>query len=131
MDVDPIKMEDQRKVDLSHGAGGKKMDELITFLSSFLELKRPFSGGIGLEKLDDGGAIFLDEQADIVVSTDAHTIQPIFFPGGDIGKLAMTGTINDVAVMGARPIAIAIAMVIEEGFPFHSLQQIMHSINIV
>ncbi len=120
-----------QKVELAHGAGGKKMDELIHFLTSFLELKSPAMGGIGLEKFDDGGAIFLDEKVDIVVSTDAHTIQPIFFPGGDIGKLAMTGTINDVAVMGAKPVAISLAMVIEEGFPFNLLEKIMNSINTV
>ena len=120
---------DKEKVEISHGAGGKKMDELIAMMASFLDLKSPMMGGIGLEKLDDGGAIFLNEVADVVVSTDAHTIQPIFFPGGDIGKLAMTGTINDVAVMGAKPVAIAIAMVIEEGFPFTSLKRIMTSIN--
>ncbi len=119
------------KVQLAHGAGGRKMDELIHFITQRIDLKTPKNGGYGLETLDDGAVVSLSTPYEVIISTDAHTIQPIFFPGGDIGRLAMTGTINDVAVMGAKPVAIALSMVIEEGFTFEKLDKILQSINAV
>ena len=66
---------------------------------------------------------------EVVVSTDSYTVKPIFFPGGDIGKLAMCGTINDVSVMGAKPLAVASALVIEEGFLTEELERITRSMD--
>lgn len=63
----------------------------------------------------------------IVFSTDSHTVKPIFFPGGDIGMLAVAGTINDVAVMGAKPIALSAGFIIEEGFEIDNLEKIIKS----
>jgi hydrogenase expression/formation protein HypE len=86
------------------------------------------NGGVGLEDLDDGATIPLGEY-EIVISTDSHTVDPIFFPGGDIGRISMAGTINDVSVMGARPLAIASAMVISEGFTSEELEIIIQSMD--
>lgn len=86
------------------------------------------NGGVGLEDLDDGATIPLGEN-EIVISTDSHTIDPLFFPGGDIGRISMAGTVNDVSVMGARPLAIANAMVISEGFSGEELERIIQSMD--
>ena len=86
------------------------------------------NGGVGLEDLDDGASIPLGEY-EIVISTDSHTVDPLFFPGGDIGRISMAGTINDVSVMGARPLAMASAMVISEGFNSEELELIIQSMD--
>lgn len=84
--------------------------------------------GVGLDEMDDGATVPLDG-LELVMTIDSHTVDPIFFPGGDIGKLAMAGTVNDLAVMGARPIAVMDAIVVEEGFPIRDLEQIVKSMN--
>jgi hydrogenase expression/formation protein HypE len=89
---------------------------------------RKVGRGIGLDELDDGATIPINSE-EIVVTGDAYTITPIFFPGGDIGKLAICGTINDLAVMGARPIAIIDTVVVEEGFEIENLNKIFISMN--
>jgi hydrogenase expression/formation protein HypE len=66
----------------------------------------------------------------LVLTTDAHTVKPLFFPGGDIGRLAISGTVNDLAVMGARPLAMACAVVLAEGFPIDDLRKICRSIDL-
>jgi len=86
------------------------------------------NGGVGLENLDDGATIPLGEH-EIVISTDSHTIDPLFFPGGDIGRISIAGTVNDVSVMGARPLAIANAMIISEGFSGDELERIIKSMD--
>lgn len=113
------------EITMAHGAGGKVMGQLIseTILSS---LKNKSVGEVGLEQLDDGGSISMGEY-EVVISTDSYTVKPIFFPGGDIGKLAVCGTINDVSVMGAKPLAIASAIVLREGFLTEDLERIMRS----
>lgn len=116
------------RIDLAMGAGGTAMNRLIkeTILSS---LKRHnVLDGVGLDELDDGASIPLGD-TDIVISTDGHTVDPIFFPGGDLGRLAISGTVNDIAVMGARPLAIACALIIEEGFLIDDLNRILKSMN--
>ena len=82
--------------------------------------------GIGVFELDDGSTIPMGEMH-VVISTDSYTVHPLFFPGGDIGKLAAVGSINDVVVMGAKPVAMLDAIVVEEGFPMKSLETIMNS----
>jgi len=86
-----------------------------------------FEGGVGLPAADDGGSIPLGEQ-EIVISTDSHTVSPLFFAGGDIGRLAAAGTINDVAMMGAKPLVMTCALLIEEGFPTADLNRILESL---
>jgi len=90
------------------------------------KFKKRTVGGLGLDDLDDGATIPLDNY-EIVVTADGHTVDPLFFPGGDIGTLAVSGTINDLAVMGAKPIAITTALIIEEGFPISDLEKILDS----
>jgi hydrogenase expression/formation protein HypE len=85
-------------------------------------------GKVGLSDLDDGASISFGGK-EIVVSTDSYVVSPIFFPGGDIGKLAACGTINDISMMGAKPVALSLAIIIEEGFETSELERIIRSID--
>lgn len=113
------------KVTLMHGAGGEVMGELLTVLTRFSNNN---AGGIGLESLDDGAVIPI-EGKNIVFTTDSHVVRPIFFPGGDIGRISVCGTVNDLAMMGGRPIALSCGMIIEEGFLVESLERIVCSMD--
>lgn len=108
------------KVELRHGAGGGAMDELIR--KSILANISPTDAEVPLSALDDAAVI-----DGIAFSTDSYTVRPIFFPGGDIGKLAAAGTINDVSMMGARPVALSSGVVLEEGFEIGELERIVAS----
>jgi hydrogenase expression/formation protein HypE len=114
------------KVNLMHGAGGEVMGELLTVLTRFSNKN---AGGIGLESLDDGAVIPIDGK-NIVFTTDSHVVRPIFFPGGDIGRISVCGTINDLAMMGGRPIALSCGMIIEEGFLVEDLERIVGSMDL-
>ena len=83
--------------------------------------------GIGVDELDDGATIPLSGDTTLIVSSDSHTVDPIFFPGGDLGLLAATGTINDVTMMGGKTIAITCALLIEEGTVYSDVQKILTS----
>lgn len=113
------------KVTLMHGAGGEVMGELLEILT---RMEHRNAGGIGLESLDDGAVIPLGGQ-NIVFTTDSHVVRPVFFPGGDIGRLAVCGTVNDLAMMGGRPVALSCSMVIEEGFDSKDLERIVSSMD--
>jgi hydrogenase expression/formation protein HypE len=107
-------------IEMHHGSGGKAMAQLIE------ELFFPaFSNAMLLERNDQ--AIFPTATGRMVVSTDAHVISPIFFPGGNIGSLAVHGTVNDVAMSGATPLYLSVAMILEEGLPLKQLQTIVTS----
>ncbi len=111
------------RIDLSHGAGGRAGAQLVE------ELFARHLDNECLRQGDDGAV--LPEQSfvgRIVVSTDCHVVSPLFFPGGDIGCLAVHGTLNDVAMMGARPLALTAGFIIEEGFPLADLDRIVVSI---
>lgn len=108
-----------------HGAGGEVMGELLRTLTAFSHNN---AGGVGLESLDDGAIIPING-SNIVLTTDSHVVRPLFFPGGDIGRLSVCGTVNDLAVMGARPIALTSAMIIEEGFSVDDLARIVASMD--
>ncbi len=105
---------------MSHGAGGTIMQGLIR------EIIVKNLGGSGaevpLEALDDSAII-----EDIVLKSDSHTVKPLFFPGGDIGRLAISGTVNDIAVMGAEPLALSSGFIIEEGFLMRDFERIVKS----
>ncbi len=116
----------QEFIDLAHGAGGTKMDELLELIMKNIKYRK-VGEGIGLDEKDDGATIQIGNKR-IVTSIDGHTVHPIFFPGGDLGKLAITGTINDICVMGAKPLAILSSIIIEEGFPVKKLQKIIDSL---
>ncbi|HJJ45464.1 MAG TPA: hydrogenase expression/formation protein HypE, partial [Methanocorpusculum sp.] len=113
------------EVNMMHGAGGEVMGELLQTLTAF---RNNNAGGIGLESLDDGSTFEIGGKT-VVLTTDGHVVKPLFFPGGDIGRIAVSGTINDLSVMGARPIALTCGMVIEEGFPIENLRKIVASMD--
>ncbi len=119
----------EEKITALHGAGGLVMEKLL--LEHILpKFKLRAAGPIGLDQLDDGAVLDLPP-GKIVFTTDSHVVKPLFFPGGDIGKLAVTGTVNDLVVMGARPVALSLALVIEEGFSFADLERILESAALV
>ena len=113
------------KVTMMHGAGGEVMGELLQTLTKFTHNN---AGGIGLEALDDGAVIPLNG-LNLVFTTDSHIVRPIFFPGGDIGRISVCGTVNDLAMMGGRPIALSCGMIIEEGFDIDDLAKIVASMD--
>jgi len=105
---------------LAHGSGGKLSHELVE--KKFL----PFLANPALNKLDDS-AIF-EASGRLAFTTDGYVVNPIFFPGGDIGKLAVCGTVNDLAMNGAKPLYLSLSAIIEEGFLLSELEQIVQSI---
>lgn len=108
------------KITMAHGAGGNASKELISKV-----FKKHFSNKI-LNSLNDA-AVFNIQNTKIAFSTDSFVINPVFFNGGDIGKLAVFGTVNDISVMGAKPVAMSAAAIIEEGFPLKDLEKIAKS----
>jgi len=119
-------------ISLDIGAGGAASWEFFKDLRKILNFTGQWTN------TGDDGAVFdlsnLSENGSrkkLVMTTDAFIIDPIFFPGGDIGKIAMCGAINDLSVMGATPLGIALSFIIEEGFPASDLEKIIRSINII
>src|SRR5512137_1986368 len=115
-------------IQLSHGAGGTVMNDLIRSVIIANIDRRRAGSGAGLDEFDDGATLPLD-LGELVVSSDAHTVDPLFFPGGDIGKLSVCGAVNDLAMMGAEPIALTDTIVVEEGFPIDDLRRVIRSMN--
>lgn len=109
------------KITLAHGSGGKASHNLVKelFIDCF--------GGAALTPMEDCAVVAI-AAGRIAMSTDSFVVDPIFFPGGDIGSLAVHGTVNDVAMRGARPRFISVAMILEEGFPIDDLRRIVGSI---
>ena len=105
---------------LAHGSGGTMMRELIE------EIIVPDFDDDGLKKLDDAASLSMPGSR-IAFSTDTYVVNPIFFPGGDIGRLAICGTVNDVATSGATPLYISVGFVLEEGFPVADLERVLIS----
>ena len=108
------------KIMLSHGSGGKITNELIK------DIFQKHFDFTELRKCDDGGLLKV-ESCDLVLSTDSYVVTPIIFPGGDIGSLSISGTINDLASMGAEPICISVGFILEEGLSFNVLESIVCS----
>ncbi|MCD6329945.1 MAG: hydrogenase expression/formation protein HypE [Candidatus Cloacimonetes bacterium] len=111
---------DNKTILLSHGSGGKQSQELLELIYKTLE-------DIVVNHGEDSGT-FKAQSGNIALTTDSYTIDPIFFPGGNIGKLAICGTLNDLAMVGAVPKYITLALMIEEGFNFDDLKKILLSV---
>jgi len=116
------------RITLKYGAGGQAMRTLIQQVFVDGMAAGPPHVGIGLAAMDDGAALRIGNRW-LVMTTDSHVIHPVFFPGGDIGRLAVSGTVNDLAMMGATDVlGLTCAVIIEEGFPRADLVRIQRSI---
>jgi len=109
------------KILLAHGGGGQLSDQLIR------KLILPRFRNKSLAELADSAKLNLDSKL-VCFTTDSYVVKPLFFNGGDIGKLAVCGTINDLAVSGAKPVALSLSLIIEEGLAFDLLEKILDSI---
>lgn len=116
----PVPISDYPAVLMAHGGGGRLTHQLIermfvpTFKNSLLEARHD-------------GAVIPPQTGKLAFTTDSYVVKPLFFPGGDIGKLAITGTVNDLAMCGARPAYLSAGFIIEEGLPMTTLWQIVQS----
>ncbi len=97
------------RITMAHGAGGKATERLVEGL---------LAPAFGMEALDDAGAV----EGGLALTTDSFVVKPIRFPGGSIGELAVNGTVNDLAVAGARPLALSLSLILEEGLPADELR---------
>jgi hydrogenase expression/formation protein HypE len=118
--VCPVRYADPERILLAHGGGGRLMHALLE------NLILPAFRNPMLEERHDG-AVF-DVPGRIAFTTDSYVVKPIFFPGGNIGSLAVHGTINDLAMCGARPVSLSVAFILEEGFAMADLRRITESI---
>ena len=117
----PVPIRDRGHVILGHGSGGKLSSDLIE--KQFLP---PFDNP-ALRAGNDAGVVSPAPCATLAVSTDSHVVWPLFFPGGDIGRLAVCGTVNDVAMMGARPLYLTAGFILEEGLEIGLLEKVVAS----
>jgi hydrogenase expression/formation protein HypE len=122
--VCPLPLPHKDRIVMSHGSGGSMTRDLIdsVFAKCF---HNP-----ALDKGNDFAELLLPDdghQRKLIVSTDAHIVSPIFFPGGDIGRLAVSGTVNDVSMSGGEPLYLTASFIIEEGFPIADLERIAES----
>ncbi|MCX6138251.1 MAG: hydrogenase expression/formation protein HypE [Ignavibacteriales bacterium] len=116
----PLPFNSYPSVQLAHGGGGKLSQQLVQ------DIFLPFLGNEYLSQLHDGAIVPFGNER-IAFTTDSYVINPIFFPGGDIGALAVNGTVNDLAMCGATPRFLSAGFIIEEGFPMEDLQRIAAS----
>ena len=119
--VCPVPIRDRGQVIMGHGSGGKLSHDLITSL--FLP---PFDNPV-LRAGNDAGVVEATPNTRLAISTDSHVVWPLFFPGGDIGRLAVCGTVNDVAMMGAKPHYLTAGFILEEGLELALLEQVVES----
>ena len=122
--VCPMPLSHGKKIVMGHGSGGKMMNDLIK--NTFLP---PLDNPI-LRAGDDAGVVQPDACTRLAISTDAHVVSPIFFPGGDIGKLAVCGTVNDVAMLGAIPRYLTAGFILEEGLDIQILERVVQSMKL-
>lgn len=119
-------MSEPKNVELIQGAGGKAMAEMLNsvIVPPLVEgWDMPGKGELGLRDLDDSST-----GEGLAITADMYTVRPLFFPGGDIGALSVCGTVNDISMVGARPLALALSLLIEAGFPVKDLKRIMDSV---
>ncbi len=106
---------------LGHGSGGTMMHKLI---------REHFAPRFGMKSLNDSAVLEGINQGRIALTTDSYVVSPIFFPGGNIGELSVYGTINDLSMVGARPLYITVGFILEEGFPLDDFKKILSSMSI-
>jgi len=116
----PIPVDNYPQIQMAHGGGGRLMHQLI---------EKMFVPALGSSLLDQrhDGAVFSVGSSRLAFTTDSFVIRPLFFPGGDIGSLAIHGTVNDLAMCGARPLYLSAAMILEEGLEMETLWQVVQS----
>jgi hydrogenase expression/formation protein HypE len=115
-------MTDRELIQLSHGSGGRMMHELI---------RDYFVPAFDLKSLHDSAAVENVPDCRLAITTDSYVVSPYFFPGGDIGMLSICGTVNDLAMAGARPLYLTAGFIIEEGFPVDDLRRILDSMQAI
>jgi len=116
----PLPITDYQEIVLAHGSGGKMSHRLIS------EIIAPHFANDLLDPLHDG-AIFSLGKERLAFSTDSYVVSPIFFPGGDIGRMAVHGTVNDLAMCGATPLYLSVGFILEEGLPMNDFWRIVQS----
>jgi hydrogenase expression/formation protein HypE len=116
----PLPLPSDERVMLAHGGGGKLSAQLIS---------RVFLPAFGVQRQDSlhDGAVFSSAGGPLAFTTDSYVVSPLFFPGGNIGELAVYGTVNDLAMCGARPLALSAAFILEEGLPMATLRAVADS----
>jgi hydrogenase expression/formation protein HypE len=119
--VCPRPLYHSNRIVLGHGSGGKLSHDLIT------KVFQPYFENEILKAKDDAGVIALNDDIRIAYSTDSHVVWPLFFPGGDIGRLAICGTVNDIAMMGAEPKHLTAGFILEEGLEVDILRRVIAS----
>lgn len=117
----PVPRSHKDKIVLGHGSGGKMTSDLIR------DIFYPPLANPALLAGNDAGIVELADGILLAVSTDAHVVSPLFFPGGDIGKLAVCGTVNDVAMVGAKPLYLSASFILEEGLELSILESVVQS----
>jgi hydrogenase expression/formation protein HypE len=117
----PIPLSHHQKIVLGHGSGGRMSHDLIRKL--FLH----YFNNPALVAGNDAALVTPLQGSQLAISTDAHVVSPLFFPGGDIGRLAVCGTVNDVAMLGAQPLYLTAGFILEEGLEFETLQRVVVS----
>jgi hydrogenase expression/formation protein HypE len=116
-------MKKNEHITMLHGAGGTVMHDLVkNYILKYFGGVENANFEVPLEALDDAAVV-----DNIVLKSDSHAVKPIFFPGGDIGRLAVSGTVNDIAVLGAEPYALACGFILEEGLPLTDFEKILVS----
>ncbi len=113
-------MSKEERITMAHGTGGRMTQQIIEKVFG-----RRFSNPI-LDRMNDAALLSVGSGR-LAFSIDGHVVNPLFFPGGDIGKIAIYGTVNDLAMMGARPLWLVVSFIIEEGLPVHTLHRIAES----
>jgi hydrogenase expression/formation protein HypE len=117
----PVPLMHRTEITVGHGGGGRLTQELID------RVFRPAFANPSLEAQHDGALLSLPGGGRLAFTTDAHVVSPLFFPGGDIGGLAVNGTVNDLAMCGARPLWLSAGFILEEGLPIATLQKVVAS----
>jgi hydrogenase expression/formation protein HypE len=117
----PVPLPHRTEITVGHGGGGRLTQELID------RVFRPAFANPALEAQHDGALLRLPDGTRLAFTTDSHVVSPLFFPGGDIGEIAVNGTVNDLCMCGARPLWLSAGFVLEEGFPIATLEKVVAS----